>query len=73
MSILGRYYISNIAVLDINNIEYGINDKVILSLRTGDKIIKAGIIRQVYYTKKGGYINAFKRRLYLHEFIKAGL
>lgn len=73
MKVLASYYISNIAVLNINSIEYGTNDKIVLSLCTSDKIVKAGITRQVYYTRKGAYINVFKRRLYLHEFIKAGL
>ena len=73
MDILGIYYISNIAVLNVNSIEHGINDRVVLSLCVDDKIIKAGITRQVYYTRKGAYINVFKRRLYMHEFLKAGL
>ena len=72
MKVLATYFISNIAVLNINRIEYGVDDKVILSLCTSDKIIKTGIVRKLYYTRKGAYINVFKRRLYMHEFIKAG-
>lgn len=73
MKSIASYFVSNICVLNIVNIEYGINDRVILSLCTGDRIIKTGITRQIYHTKKGAYINILKKRLYMHEFIKAGL
>lgn len=65
---IANYVICNNLSINIKDIEYGIEDKVIWYWSNSDKLHKA----KIYTSRKGDYFIADKTRYYLDEFCRIG-
>ena len=59
--------------LEITDIEYGIDDKVIVSYFWYSWVKEKARKYKIYSTSKGSYFNYKGRRMYLSEFVKRDL
>lgn len=63
---IANYVICNNLSINITDIEYGIEDKIIWRWSNSNKLHKP----KVYTSRKGNYITINKIRYYLSDFIK---
>lgn len=69
MRIIASYSLSAFSAIVITDIHYGIEDTVTSGYYYDGKI--SGLKQRVIHsTAKGAYINVYRRRYYLHNFIR---